>query len=86
MQVYEIRILRPDRSAAIVIEMLHFGAKKIAEMRLFEGWRDLECLYGVGPASPPSDQPIPHRRLATQPSVTVNAPWSVDREVLAAAH
>ena len=53
MQEYEIRILRPDRTTAAVIEATYFSddeavreAKRIAQSRPFEVWRDLDCLYG----------------------------------------
>ena len=53
MQQYEIRILRADRTTDTVIEVMHLNnnaairqAKKIAEARPFEVWRDLDCIYG----------------------------------------
>ena len=74
MQVYEIRILHPDHSSAIVLEMLHFSdsaavraGKKIAEARAFEVWRDVECIYGAGHAYHPSGRAIPRRRFSLRP-------------------
>lgn len=67
MHEYEIRILRADRTTDTVIEVIHLNdsaairaAKKIAEARPFEVWRDLDCIYGRGhPTSPPSSPPRP---------------------------
>jgi hypothetical protein len=59
MQGYEIRILRADRTTDAVIEVMHLddnaairAAKKMAEARPFEVWRDLDCIYGGRPAAP----------------------------------
>lgn len=69
MREYEIRILRADRSAGTILEVMHLNdhaairaAKRIAEARPFEVWRDLECIYGgatpqqLSPSGPP-DRP-----------------------------
>ena len=52
MQHYEIRILRADKSSDAIIEAVHLNdhaairaARKFAEARPFEVWRDLECIY-----------------------------------------
>jgi hypothetical protein len=57
MHVYEIRVLRADRSTAAVIEVMHLNdgaairsARHIAGGRPFEVWRGLECVHGRGPA------------------------------------
>lgn len=66
MHEYEIRILRADKSTATVLEVMHLNdhaairsARKIAEARPFEVWRDLDCIYGRAaerdsPSAPPS--------------------------------
>jgi hypothetical protein len=53
MHEYEIRILRADKTTAIVMEVVHLNdnaairtAKNIAEARPFEVWRGLDCIYG----------------------------------------
>ena len=53
MREYEIRILRADKSTDTIIEMVHLtdhaavrAARKLAEARPFEVWRDLDCIYG----------------------------------------
>jgi hypothetical protein len=53
MHEYEIRILRADRTTASVMEVIYLNdraairaARKLAEARLFEVWRDLDCIYG----------------------------------------
>ena len=62
MHEYEIRILRADKSTATVIEVMQLNdhaavraGKRIAEASPFEVWRDLDCIYGEGHSSPPSD-------------------------------
>jgi hypothetical protein len=66
MHEYEIRILRADRSTATIIEVVHLNdhaairaAKKMAEARPFEVWRDLDCIYGKmqSPPGPTSTRP-----------------------------
>jgi hypothetical protein len=65
MHQYEIRILRADRNTDIVIEVMHLNdhaairaARKIAEARPFEVWRDLDCIYGrAAPSDPLSPSP-----------------------------
>ena len=63
MQHYEIRFLRTDQCTDTVIEVMHLSdhaairaAKKIAEARPFEVWRDLDCIYGgaIGSGPPPA--------------------------------
>lgn len=67
MHEYEVRILRADKSTDTIIEMVHLtdhaairAAKKLAEARPFEVWRDLDCIYGTArrdPLSPPPNHP-----------------------------
>jgi hypothetical protein len=68
MHQYEIRILHADKTTDIVIEGAHLSdlaavraAKRIAEERPFEVWRDLDCVYrrkgnraALNPSSPPA--------------------------------
>jgi hypothetical protein len=63
MREYEIRILRADKTTASVIEVIHLNdnaairaAKKIAEARPFEVWRDLDCIYGRADSAWPADR------------------------------
>jgi hypothetical protein len=60
MHEYEIRILRADRTTDVLIEVIHLNdnaairaAKKMAEARPFEVWRDLDCIYGGQPSERP---------------------------------
>lgn len=66
MHLYEIRVLRRDRTTATVIEAMHVNdqaarhaARQIAGADPFEVWRDLDCIYGEGHSAPPSDIPTP---------------------------
>ncbi|HJT44315.1 MAG TPA: hypothetical protein VJ750_12545 [Rhizomicrobium sp.] len=59
MQDYEIRIQTTGRTQTI-IEMMHLNdhtairaAETLAAGRAFEVWRDLECIHGPRPTSPP---------------------------------
>ena len=63
MYQYEIRLLHADRTTDTIMEVIHLNdnaairaAKKMAEARPFEVWRDLDCIYGratiVAPMSP----------------------------------
>ena len=58
MQQYEIRILKADGSTATILAAVQLNdnaairsAKKIADGRLFEVWRGMNCLYGCSYAS-----------------------------------
>ena len=69
MHEYEIRILRADRTTDTIIEMLYLtdqaairGARKLAEARSFEVWKDLNCIHGRKGKQPPCDSP------STQPA------------------
>jgi hypothetical protein len=64
MHEYEIRLLRIDRTTVTCIEVVHLNdhaavraAKKMAEARPFEVWRDLDCIF----ASPAGSR-LPERR------------------------
>ena len=66
MHEYEIRILRADRSTDTVMEMIYLNdqsairsAKKLAEARPFEVWRDLKCIHGRPPKRRPPTSPPP---------------------------
>ena len=65
MQQYEIRILREDGSAALIVAAVHLNdpaairsARYIARDRKFEVWRGLDCVYGprglrvISPSAP----------------------------------
>ena len=69
MQEYEIRILRADKTTDTVLEVAHLNdnaairsARKIAESRPFEVWRDVDCIYGGA-----SDLAQRHPRYRSQP-------------------
>jgi hypothetical protein len=62
MQEYEIRVLRPNLSTELVVEMVHLSdiaavpsSKRIAKDRPFEVWRGLYCVYGREDFSPSPD-------------------------------
>ncbi len=68
MHEYEIRLLHADKSTDIVLVMMYLtdaaairAAKKIAEARPFEVWRDLDCIHGTSAKTnrprPPSHYP-----------------------------
>ncbi len=66
MHEYEIRILRADRTTDTILEVVHFddhaairAAKKLAEARPFEVWRDLNCIYGRAQSPKPPNLPSP---------------------------
>jgi len=68
MHEYEIRLLKADRTTDTNIVMMYLtdveavrAARKIAEARPFEVWRDLECIYGrpFRPTSPGTWSPGP---------------------------
>ena len=53
MHEYEILVLRADGTADTVLAVMHLNdnaairaARKIAEAKPFEVWRDLDCIYG----------------------------------------
>lgn len=69
MQVYEIRILRPDGSTATVFEGMYLSdhsairsAKGMSEDNRFEVWRGMDCIYGGHYAAEP--EPHPSRQRA----------------------
>jgi len=56
MQLYEIRILRNNGATQAVVKQMFINdfaairtAQQWADERLFEVWRDLECLYTLKP-------------------------------------
>jgi hypothetical protein len=66
MREYEIRILRADKTTDLIMEVMHFSdkaairaAKKIAEARLFEVWRGLDCIFGRADGSGGAAGPRP---------------------------
>jgi hypothetical protein len=66
MQLYEIRVLRRDKSTATVIEVMHLNdhaairaAARTAGTQPFEVWRGLDCIYGEGHMAPPPEAPEP---------------------------
>jgi hypothetical protein len=61
MHICEIRILRSNGSTDTILKVMHLNdtvvvrpARKFAEARPFEVWRDMDCIYGR--ASSPSAQ------------------------------
>ena len=66
MHEYEIRILRADRTTDAILEVVHFddhaairAAKKLAEARPFEVWRDLNCIFGRAQSPMAPNPPSP---------------------------
>jgi hypothetical protein len=54
MQVYEIRVLKTDRSTMAVMEQQFVNdhaairsARQFSESQPFEVWRGLDCIYGT---------------------------------------
>jgi hypothetical protein len=54
MQLYEIRLLRDDRSTRFVLSQMHLddhaairAASRLSKGAPFEVWRELECVFGL---------------------------------------
>lgn len=54
MQLYEIRLLRDDRSTKFVLAQMHLddhaairAASRMSKGASFEVWRELECVFGL---------------------------------------
>jgi hypothetical protein len=63
MQEYEIRVLTSYASVSLIMKTVHFtdleairAGRQMARERLFEVWRDSECIHGAA-----DDQPLPIR-------------------------
>ena len=67
MHEYEIRILRPDGSSALISSEIHLNnhsalrsARKLANGKAVEVWRGMECVYGRDTTRPPTPPPPDH--------------------------
>ena len=68
MQLYEVRILRPDGGTALIAAETHWdnysairAAARLANGRQFEVWRGMECVYDAALKS--FSKPLPPDRL-----------------------
>jgi len=75
---YEIRLLHADRTTDTIMMIMHFNdnaairaARKFAEARPFEVWRDMDCIYGRA-LSPPS-------RSGQSSDITLTQLWRFQR-------